>query len=311
MGAGCVVASLVARAKPKNHFPILDAHIHLFDPTRRGGVPWPEKSDAVIYKPALPARYEQITRSMGVVGAIAIEASPLESDNDWVLRQAARNPIIVGMVGNLIPGTATFGAQLERLRANPLFLGIRCGNLWDRDLFLDRMKPGFMTDLARLAAAGLVLETANPDGRLIEAILDISQQIPELKIVIDHLPAAVVPDEKQPREEYWAHLRTLARNPRVFIKLSEVPVRVGGDVPKEVSFYKERLDAIWDVFGEDHILFGSDGPNSDHLASYEETLKLVRDYVATKGAAARGKYFWSNSIAAYGWRPRRPDQRMA
>jgi hypothetical protein len=28
--------------------PIIDAHIHLFDPLRPGGVPWPEKTDAAI-----------------------------------------------------------------------------------------------------------------------------------------------------------------------------------------------------------------------------------------------------------------------
>jgi predicted TIM-barrel fold metal-dependent hydrolase len=310
LGFGCAAASIVASAKSEKKPPVLDAHIHLFDPTREGGVPWPEKTDAAIYKPTLPHRYEQITCSLGVVGAIAVEASPLESDNDWTLRQAADNPIIVGFVGNLIPGTASYAGQLERLRANPLFLGIRYGNLWDRDLFLDWKKPGFMADLARLASAGLVLETANPNARLVEAILAISQQLPELKIVIDHLPAAPIPVEKEPKQEYLAHLRALARNPRVFIKLSEVPVRVGNTVPMKVAFYKERLDAIWDAFGEDHILFGSDWPNSDHLAGYEETLTLVRDYVGTKGPVALEKYFWKNSIAAYGWRPRRPDQRI-
>jgi L-fuconolactonase len=34
--------------------PIIDTHIHLFDPRRPQGVPWPEKNDAVLYKPALP-----------------------------------------------------------------------------------------------------------------------------------------------------------------------------------------------------------------------------------------------------------------
>jgi predicted TIM-barrel fold metal-dependent hydrolase len=94
----------------------------------------------------------------------------------------------------------------------------------------------------------------------------------------------------------------------VFVKLSEVPVRVGNNVPKDASFYKDKLDGIWDVFGEDHVLFGSDWPNSDHLASYAETLSLVRSYVSTKGSVASEKYFWRNSIAAYGWRPRKADQ---
>ena len=71
------------------HHPIIDAHIHLFDPTRPGGVPWPEKDDAVLYKPSTPERYVAISAKFGVVGAIAIEASPLASDNQWLLNVAA------------------------------------------------------------------------------------------------------------------------------------------------------------------------------------------------------------------------------
>src|SRR5579859_7114560 len=70
------------------HIPVIDGHIHLFDPTRAGGVPWPEKDDMALYKPALPDRYEALARPLGVVGAIAIEASPLASDNQWLLRIA-------------------------------------------------------------------------------------------------------------------------------------------------------------------------------------------------------------------------------
>jgi predicted TIM-barrel fold metal-dependent hydrolase len=310
LGLGFVAASARWMADSHRSMPIIDTHIHLFDPTRPGGVPWPTKEDAVIYKPALPGRYEQITRALGVVGAIAVEASPLESDNDWVFQQADANPVIVGLVGDLVPGTPSYGRQLERLHGNPIFVGIRYGNLWDRDLSVDRKKPEFISDLRRLASAGLELDSANPDPRLIRAILEVSQQVPDLRIVIDHLPAAPVPVESNARKQYWADLQLLGQNPKVFVKISEVPVRTDNGVPKDVAFYKDKLDAIWDVFGEDHVLFGSDWPNSDHLASYAETLALVRSYVVTKGPPALEKYFWRNSIAAYGWRARRPDQSM-
>ena len=309
LGLGFAVAAGVrwAGAAPEA-VPILDAHIHLFDPKRPGGVPWPTADDAVIYKPALPARYEALTHGLGVVGAIAVEASPLESDNDWVLAQVAANPVMVGMVGNLTPGGESFGRQLERLRGNPLFLGIRCGNLWSRDLYADWRKPGFVNDVRGLAGAGRLLESANPDGRLIEALAGIAQAVPELTIVVDHLPAAKVPTEAGAREAYWANLRELSQNKRVFVKLSEVPVRVGQRVPLEPGRYRETLDAIWGVFGEDRVLFGSDWPNSDHMASYGETLGLVRGYVEGKGRVAMEKYFWRNSVAAYGWRARRAGQ---
>jgi L-fuconolactonase len=311
LGLGFAVASVGATVEARSAVPIIDTHVHLFDPTRAGGVPWPPKDDAVLYKPALPSRYEEVTGALGIVGAIVVEASPLDRDNDWVLQQAAHHPVVVGLVGNLIPGSPSYGRELDRLHANPLFVGIRYGNLWDRDLSADVKKAGFVSDLRKLASNGLELDSANPDPKLIRAMLEVSQQVPELKIVIDHLPAATVPTETIALKEYWANLRSLSQNARVFVKLSEVPVRIANSVPKDVSFYKDKLDAIWDVFGEDHVIFGSDWPNSDHLATYRETLDLVRSYVSTKGSVASEKYFWRNSTVAYGWHPRNPDQPTA
>ncbi len=305
-GVVCATRAMASALLPS--IPIIDSHIHLFDTSRPGGVPWPEKSDSVIYKPALPDRYARIATPLGVVGAIAIEASPLATDNDWVLRVVADHPIMVGMVGDLVPGSPSYLRELDRLHANPLFLGIRYGNLWNRDLGLDMKKPGFLDGLHRLAKSGLELDCANPDPALIHAIAAVSDRIPDLRIVIDHLPSSPIPTVAPARREYWSLLRHLSQNPRVFIKLSEIPVRIHGVVPKDPAFYKERLDAIWEVFGEDHILYGSDWPNSDHLASYAQTLAIVRDYVVPKGPKVCEKFFWKNSIAAYNWRRRTANQ---
>jgi predicted TIM-barrel fold metal-dependent hydrolase len=288
--------------------PIIDAHIHLFDPLRPGGVPWPEKTDAAIYKPALPERYVAETAALGIVGAIAIESSPLASDNQWLLNVAANHGVIVGVVGDLIPSSPTFLADLERLHGNALFLGIRYGNLWNRDLAADLENPGFIDGLQALARAGLVLDTANPDPRLIGAIVEAAERVPDLRIVIDHLPHAPVPAEKDAQDAYWANLRLLAASPRIFVKLSEIPVRVNAKLITDPHFYQPRLDTLWQIFGEDHILFGSDWPNSDHVASYAQTFSIVRAYVGGKDVQAQQKFFWKNSIAAYRWEPRGPGQ---
>jgi L-fuconolactonase len=50
---GCAVC---ATAEAGSTVPIIDTHIHLSDPTRTGGVPWPPQDDAVIFKSALPSR---------------------------------------------------------------------------------------------------------------------------------------------------------------------------------------------------------------------------------------------------------------
>src|SRR3954469_4310972 len=141
--------------------PIIDTHIHLFDTARPLGVPWPTKKDGILYQPALPDRYRKIVAPLGIVGAIVVEASPWLEDNQWVLDVAAKDKIIVGTVGNLEPGKPDFHQQLERFQRNPLFRGIRYGNLWGRDLSRELSNPRFVSDLRILAVAGLVLDTAN------------------------------------------------------------------------------------------------------------------------------------------------------
>jgi L-fuconolactonase len=288
--------------------PIIDAHIHLFDPLRPGGVPWPLKTDSLLYKPALPTRYATLSAPFGVVGAIAIEASPLPSDNQWLLNVAANNPLIVGIIGDLVPGSATFQQDLDRLHGDLLFLGIRYGNLWNRDLSVDLESPGFIDGLKGLARAGLVFETANPDPRLIGAIVEVAERVPDLRIVIDHLPHAPIPTEKDAQDEYWSNLRLLAQSPRVFVKLSEIPVLVNKKLVTDPHVYQASVDTLWNIFGEDHVLFGSDWPNSDNVATYAQTFSIVRAYMAHKTYAQREKYFWKNSIAAYRWTKRKADQ---
>ena len=71
--AGAAATGRIAAALPPA-IPIIDTHIHLFDPGRPGGVPWPAKTDTALYKAALPDRYAGLARHFGVVGAIVVDA---------------------------------------------------------------------------------------------------------------------------------------------------------------------------------------------------------------------------------------------
>ncbi|MBI4877554.1 MAG: amidohydrolase family protein [Acidobacteria bacterium] len=271
--------------------PIIDTHIHLFDPTRPQGVPWPPRGNAALYQPALPERFRRLAVPLGVAGAIEIECSPWLEDNQWVLDIAAKDPIIAGMVGNLEPGKPEFRKHLERFRKNGLFLGLRYGNLWGRNLAAEISRPEFIADLKALADEGLVLDTANPNPTLLAAVVRLTDRVPTLRVVIDHLPQIQIP----------AEARELAQRPQVYVKVSAVLRRVDGRVPRELSFYRERLDEIWDAFGPDRLLYGSDWPNSDQWGPYSLVFNLVREYFTAKGPAAAEKYFRTNSRAAYRW----------
>lgn len=290
-----------ANVRAAGSIPIIDTHIHLFDPRRPQGVPWPEKDNAVLYKPALPERYKKIAAPLGIVGAIEVEASPWLEDNQWVLDVAAKDRIIVGTVGDLEPGKPEFRKQLERFHRNPLFLGIRYGNLWGRDLGAELSKPAFVSDLKALAEAGLDLDTANQDPALIATTVRVTDRVPGLRVVIDHLPQLTPPAEPGARRSYDANLRELGKRPQVYVKISEVLRRVDGRVPEELAFYKPRLDELFGIFGEDRVIYGSDWPNSDMWGPYPVVLKVVREYFTAKGPAVAEKFFWKNSLAAYRW----------
>ena len=295
-------------AEASGDIPIIDTHIHLFDPTRPQGIPWPPPGNSVLYKPALPARYRPIAAPLGVRGAIAVECSALLEDNQWVLNVAAHDPIIVGAVGNLVPGEPDFRALLDRLHRNPLFRGIRYGNLWGRNLGAGLAKPEFVSDLKALAEAGLVLDTANPNPDLINAVVRLTDRIPTLRVVIDHLPQMNPPDDAAVNRSCRENLRELGQRPQVYVKISEVLRRVNGRVPEDLEFYRARLEEIFGVFGEDRVLYGSDWPNSDQWADYPKVLHIVREFFRGKGRPAAEKYFWKNSVAAYRWVKREPGQ---
>lgn len=298
-----IAASIVTLAmKVEAPFiPIIDTHIHLFDPRRPQGVPWPDKGDEILYRPALPDRYRQVTEALGIVGAIAVECSPWLEDNQWVLDAVAKETNIVGTVGNLEPGKPEFRKHLERFHRNPLFRGIRYGNLWGRNLGEQMLKPEFISDLEALADAGLELDTANPNPALISNVVHLTDRVPGLRVVIDHLPQLEPPVESRARRAYQTDLRELGKRPQVYVKVSEVLVRIGGKVPDDLNFYRPRLDELWDIFGEDRLMYGSDWPNSDNWASYPQVLNVVREYFGSKGPAVAEKFFWKNSSAAYRW----------
>lgn len=287
-----LAAPLLAAAPPA--IPVIDTHIHLFDPTRPQGIPWPEKTNPELYRPALPARYRTLAEPFGVVGAIEVECSPWLEDNQWVLDIAAQDPVMLGMIGNLEPAAPEFPRHLERFHKSPLFLGIRYGNLWDRDFTAALGKPAFVEGLRLLAQAGLTLDSANPSPSLLADIVRLTDKVPTLRVVVDHLPSLALNDAAR------ASLRELVARPNVFVKVSAVPL--------DPAVARPRLDKIFDLFGPARLLYGSDWPNSDRRGPYPKVFEAVHGYFLAKGTATAEQYFWRNSLRAYRWRKRAANQ---
>lgn len=309
LGTAAALALADTTAKAASPIPIIDTHIHIYDPFRPGGTPWPNKENKILYQTSLPVRYRPIVQPLGIVGAIAVECSSWYEDNQWVLDVAAKEDIMVGTVGRLTPGGDDFKRGLERFHKNPMYRGIRYG--LGRQGGKEFENPDFVADLKSLAAADLVLDTANPNVPLLADVVRVSDRVPELRVVIDHLPQMVPPTDGAARASYDASMKAFRDRPQIYVKVSEVLRRVNGEIPTDTAFYRPRLDEILDVFGADRVLYGSDWPNGDQWLPVPVGFKIVHEYFTGKGQEAAEKYFWRNSVKAYKWVKRNPAQRQA
>ena len=275
---------------------IIDSHTHFYDPTRTEGVPWPDAQDPVLYRPILPPEFTALTKPLGVVGTVVIEASPWPQDNDWLLALAEKNPVILGVVGHLVPGTPKFRTQIDRLARNRRFRGIRIGS----EPLRAAQSPGAeREDLKHLARRNLSLDVLIPPTQLSDAA-NLGLTIPDLQIIVDH--CSNVPVGTPPPNEWVAGLVACHYAPNVSMKVSGLVEGTGrreGAAPSDPAVYQSVLDAIWHPFGEDRVLFGSNWPVSLHFASYETVLRIVQEYFASKGPRASAKYFHRNASRVY------------
>lgn len=294
-GTGAALAALSAAdssavAAPAT--PVIDTHIHFYDPRRKDGIPWPPSTDKVLYKPVLPALFASTASPVGVTGAVVIEASPRLEDNQWVLDLVKDNPMIVAYVANLEVGKPEFRTNLARFRKNRLVRGIR---VFDEKFVAGVSQPAFLEDLKRLADADLSLDAiGETDTKWLAPLLTVAEKVPNLRIIINHMP-------EEPPAWKVEQIRALAAHPQVRCKVSGVLKEVGGKVPTDLASYRAALDQLWDLFGPDRVVYGSNWPKSDHMGPYATVFGLVKQYVEPKGAAAMEKFFWKNALAVYKW----------
>ncbi len=272
---------------------IIDTHTHFYDPTRPEGVPWPNPNDEVLYRRVMPEDYKALAVPEGVTGTVVVEASKWLADNQWILDLAAAESFIVGFVGHLEP-TADFEDNLNRFSANPLFRGIRLGSGHLRAIG----DPTFLASIEKLAAKALTLDLLiNPEA--LSILPTLVEHTPEMRIVINHIAGARISEE--PPDAAWVSaIREVARYPNIYCKVSGLAEHTGQiPAPTDVGYYTATIDVLWDAFGEDRLIYGSNWPVSERFAPYGVVQKIVNDYFSAKGDAVKAKFFWQNAKAAY------------
>ena len=118
-----------------------------------------------------------------------------------------------------------------------------------------------------------VLVVAVTDGAAVKLV----SQFPEQRFVLDHIAKPLI---AQAVLEPWnTDIRALAQFPNVWCKVSGMVTegRWAGWRPEDFHPY---LDVVFEAFGPDRIMIGSDWPVCTVASAYESTMRIVKDYIA-------------------------------
>lgn len=272
---------------------IIDTHTHFYDPSRPEGIPWPTKDNEPLYRTVLPEHFKAVANPCGVTHTVIVEASAWLEDNDWILEMAKDEPAIAGFVGHLEPEWDGFDDHAARLGANPLFNGIRL----HRGTFGDG-KNDQQQALRSLVDHNLELDLL-VNAEELPAVANAATAYPSLRIVVNHV-AHVSITGRDPDPAWIEALRSLAPHENVFMKISGfIECAETQPAPDDPAYYKPTFDAMWNILGEDRLVYGSNWPVCERAGPYETVFKIADAYFTSKGEAAREKYFVGNSRKAY------------
>jgi predicted TIM-barrel fold metal-dependent hydrolase len=302
-GASAAVDDALTKWKAAGHSrPIVDTHIHFWQVTRPGGVPWPTPAEGPIFRDVLPAEYSAVARPNGVVTAGIVEASGIVEDNQWILDLVRRDRFYSFFVGNLEIGAPTFAQDLARFARDPRFVGIR-GYLTGPAEGIS-LSPAQLVSLRDLAGRGMTLDiisrgTKNPKDQ----VQALCTAVPDLRIIIDHLGGAKGPPPVDPAWEL--EIRRLADVcPNLHMKFSSFyDMYAPGDVvfpaPTDLGAYEAHFDVLMSAFGPDRLIWGSNWPVITLHGTFEAQIAIAEDYLARFGTVVRDKVMFRNALRFY------------
>ncbi len=136
-------------------------------------------------------------------------------------------------------------------------------------------------------------------GFSLEEVAEIARRIPNLRIILDHFGDVKL--DGSPLDPEWVKkLRAVAQHKNVYCKVSALYGRVKQQpAPQDISYYTPVIDLVFDCFGEDRLIFGSDWPVTETTGDYASVVKLTKAYFDLKGRNVSEKLFHKNAVAFY------------
>ena len=157
------------------------------------------------------------------------------------------------------------------------------------------LRPAFLRGIGHLREFGLAYDLLI-FPRQLPAAIQLAQKFPEQRFVLDHIAKPEIRDGKM---EPWAEqLRELAQAPNVFCKLSGMVTEAKWHQWR-LDEFKPYLDVVWEAFGEERLMFGSDWPVCLLSGYYALTAGVVGNYLEQFSEATREKVLGANAARFY------------
>jgi len=271
----------------------IDSHQHFWNYDEKQ-YPWIPKNSP-LHRDWLPEDWQKEGAKAGLDGSIAVQARQTLEESRWLLRLADQHPTIKGVVGWVYLRSEKVGNQLAEFSRHPKFIGVR-HVVQDEpdDQFM--LRPEFLRGISRLADFKLSYDILIFPKQL-PAAIELARRFPAQPFVLDHLAKPLIRDGSlSPWQE---QIRELAQSPNVSCKISGMVTEARLGAWRNEDF-RPYLDVVFDAFGEDRLLFGSDWPVCLLSASYAQVFGIVRDYLKPLPETARAKILGNNAARVYG-----------
>jgi L-fuconolactonase len=271
----------------------LDSHQHFWNYSERD-YPWIPKGSP-LQRDWLPADLGPLLAQARLDGSIAVQARQTIEESRWLLNLADHYPLIKGVVGWVDLRSEKVEEQLGELSKHPAFRGVR-------HVVQDEPDENFMSHPAfRRGIGGLKQFKLAYDiliyPKQLPAAIGLVKQFPDQPFVLDHI--AKPPIKEGVLSPWREGVRELAKSPRVFCKVSGMVTEASHTAWKAADF-KPYLDVVFEAFGEDRLMYGSDWPVCLLAGGYERVFGLVDDYTRQMPGAGRAKFFGGNAARFYG-----------
>jgi len=272
----------------------IDSHQHFwnYDPVRHD---WINDDMEIIRQDFLPQDLAPILHEYGFSGCVAVQVDQSETENHFLLEQAINNDFIKGIVGWVdfkaenIEERLAYYKQFEKLKG---YRHILQGEA-DRAYMLN---ADFKRGISKLKQFGYTYDILIYTDQL-DYANEFAATFPEQPFVIDHLAKPKIKDGEI--TEWTKAIRTIAQNDNVSCKISGMVTEADWKNWKSEDF-TPYLDVVFEAFGADRVMFGSDWPVCRLAATYGETLAIAENYVAKLSKTEQDKFWSDNVVKFYG-----------